>query len=241
MESGNKNDHSKLQVAAPIMTTTIYVLELADHCWYVGKTSNIEARYQQHLTGNGSAWTRLHRPITISATFTNASPFDEDKVTKEYMARFGIDKVRGGAYVQINLSIEQRHLIQREIWGSQDRCFFCGSNEHFASNCPGPHFSQKPKSKIGRICIAFLQFMATVCEIPESYQEHQDPTSTSTTSTPLTTDTNEESATQPTPLNVTRTPKPKAEPKAICKRCGRTTHTEESCYAAKHLKGYALA
>jgi len=139
------------------MTTTVYVLELADHCWYVGKTNDVQRRFQQHLAGNGSAWTRKHRPLSISATYHNASPFDEDKVTKEYMARYGIHHVRvghrassrhtpptalfgGGVYVQINLPDEQKRSIEREIAGATDRCFICGSPEqHFAAECSLSH------------------------------------------------------------------------------------------------------
>jgi len=119
----------------PLQTTNIYVMKLQDDCWYVGKTSDIPKRIRQHFTQVGSAWTKLHRPIGMEACYRDASPFDEDRYTKEYMLRYGIDKVRGGTYVSPVLSDEQKRLIQQELWGAQDLCFVCGES-HFVRDCP---------------------------------------------------------------------------------------------------------
>ena len=117
------------------MPVNIYILKLKDECWYVGKTAGeIEKRVNAHMNGTGSAWTKLHRPICVHEQFINMSPFDEDKYTKQYMAQYGIDKVRGGAYVLPMLTDTQRKTIQREIWGAQDVCFRCG-REHFVGRC----------------------------------------------------------------------------------------------------------
>jgi predicted GIY-YIG superfamily endonuclease len=119
----------------PLNTTNIYVLKLKDDCWYVGRTSDVPKRIRQHFTQNGSAWTTLHKPIVMEACFRDASPFDEDRYTKEYMLKYGIDKVRGGSYVTPYISEEQRRLIQRELWGVQDLCFHCGQS-HYVRDCP---------------------------------------------------------------------------------------------------------
>jgi hypothetical protein len=116
------------------MTTNVYVLKLADECWYVGKTGDVQRRVQQHRTGHGSVWTKLHRPVRLEIIYPNVSIFDEDKYTKQYMAQYGIDKVRGGAYVLPLLTDTQRKAIQREIWGAQDVCFRCGRG-HFVGRC----------------------------------------------------------------------------------------------------------
>ena len=117
------------------MPVNIYILKLQDECWYVGKTaSDVEKRVHAHMNGTGSAWTKLHKPIGIHVTFCNVSAFDEDKYTKEYMAKYGMDKVRGGTYVLPTLQKSQKDLIQKEIWGAQDRCFTCGGN-HFVYKC----------------------------------------------------------------------------------------------------------
>ena len=117
------------------MPVNIYILKLEDECWYVGKTAgDIDKRVQYHMNGTGSAWTKLHRPINIHERFLDVSPFDEDKYTKEYMAKYGMDKVRGGTYVLPTLQKTQKELLQKEIWGAQDRCFTCGGN-HFVYKC----------------------------------------------------------------------------------------------------------
>jgi hypothetical protein len=115
--------------------TTIYILRLKGGRYYIGKSDNVNARYQQHLNGSGSAWTRKYAPLSLERTIEHASAFDEDKYTKEYMAKYGIDKVRGGSYVQLKLSEEQTELLQREIWGATDACMICGKKGHFAQKC----------------------------------------------------------------------------------------------------------
>jgi len=61
-------------------------------------------RYEQHIKGSGSAWTRKYKPVSLEKTIENVSSFEEDKVTKEYMSKYDIDKVRGGSYVEVELS-----------------------------------------------------------------------------------------------------------------------------------------
>jgi predicted GIY-YIG superfamily endonuclease len=115
--------------------TNIYILKLQGGKYYVGKTDDIYSRYQQHLDGKGSYWTRKYKPLSVEKVIENASPFDEDKYVKEYMAKYGIDKVRGGCYVTETLDDIQEHTLQTEIWAAQDRCTNCGKKGHFVKNC----------------------------------------------------------------------------------------------------------
>jgi predicted GIY-YIG superfamily endonuclease len=117
------------------MSTTIYVLRLEGGRYYVGKTDNLERRQQEHFNGTASAWTKKYKPVAVERIFRNASPFDEDKWTKEYMSKHGIDNVRGGAYCQINLDESQIESINRETRGAKDLCSQCGRAGHFAKNC----------------------------------------------------------------------------------------------------------
>jgi len=78
---------------------SIYVLKLTSGKYYVGKTFNIDKRYEEHLSGKGSTWTKLYKPTSIIEVRKSTSGFDEDKVTKEYMAKYGIKNVRGASYV----------------------------------------------------------------------------------------------------------------------------------------------
>ena len=113
----------------------IYVLRLEGNFYYIGKSEDVMARCEQHMNGNGSAWTRAHKPLSLEKTLDCASPFEEDKITKEYMARHGIDKVRGGSYVSLELDEVQKEALQREIWGAKDLCTNCGRSGHFVKDC----------------------------------------------------------------------------------------------------------
>lgn len=116
-------------------STNIYILELTENKWYVGRTSNIVLRYQQHLLGQGSAWTKRYRPLGLHKTIADASIYDEDRYVKEYMALHGIDNVRGGTYCTFDLTTAQKEAIQKEIWAATDCCMRCGDNRHFVKDC----------------------------------------------------------------------------------------------------------
>jgi predicted GIY-YIG superfamily endonuclease len=113
----------------------IYILELEDGYYYIGRTSDVKKRYKYHKAGYGSTWTKLHKPIRLLEIVEDASPYDEDRYVKEYMAKYGIDKVRGGTYVKIHLDKLQKYLLEKEIWNAQDSCVRCGRNGHFVTNC----------------------------------------------------------------------------------------------------------
>lgn len=123
---------------SPAPMTSIYVLRLEGGRYYVGKSTNVLKRYEEHVDGHGSAWTRRYPPILLEKTIHNAGPFDEDKVTKEYMAKHGIDRVRGGSYVSEVLDAVQIDALQREIRGATDACTRCGSKGHFVRDCRAP-------------------------------------------------------------------------------------------------------
>jgi predicted GIY-YIG superfamily endonuclease len=114
---------------------TIYVLRLEGGRYYIGKSDNVMNRYQQHLNGSGSAWTRKFKPISLEKTIENVSAFEEDKVTKEYMSKYGIDKVRGGSYVEVELGEFQTDALKMEIWGAKDLCTQCGRKGHWVKDC----------------------------------------------------------------------------------------------------------
>jgi len=116
-------------------TTNIYILRLEGGRFYIGKSADPQSRYVQHLQGNGCAWTKKYRPVELMRTIRNASVFDEDKYTKEYMAKYGIDKVRGGTYVTEELEPGLRASLLREIWAATDCCTRCGRKGHFVKAC----------------------------------------------------------------------------------------------------------
>jgi predicted GIY-YIG superfamily endonuclease len=113
----------------------IYVLKLEHQKYYVGKSKSPSKRITEHTSGKGSVWTSLHKPISVESTTPCSSPFDEDKITKEWMSLKGIDNVRGGSYVEIELDPLKRQVLQTEIWASTGCCSRCGRKGHFVKKC----------------------------------------------------------------------------------------------------------
>ena len=111
-----------------------YILQLTHGKYYVGRTNNLEKRVCDHTNGNGAAWTKKYGVIRVMETHNNDSRFFEDMLVKTMMHKYGIDNVRGGSYVQVNLPQIQYQCLQREINGATDKCFNCGG-DHFVSNC----------------------------------------------------------------------------------------------------------
>lgn len=115
--------------------TNIYVLRLKGGKYYVGKSANIEQRLQEHFDGKAAEWTRKYKPQSVLKVIENVSPFEEDKVTKEFMAKYGIENVRGGSYVSEVLHEADYDSLRREIWAATDCCTNCGRKGHFIKDC----------------------------------------------------------------------------------------------------------
>jgi hypothetical protein len=96
----------------------LYILELEDECYYVGVTDDIKRRFKKHMSGGGSKWTKLHKPLqkdepmlVLEIGVGVDNPFnlievDESTVTYHLMCERGFDKVRGSGWSQCILSGE---------------------------------------------------------------------------------------------------------------------------------------
>jgi hypothetical protein len=73
----------------------IYVLELIDDRYYIGRTSNFMQRMNDHFTGSGSEYTKKYKPIKIIEVTEETNLTDERDKTLEYMRIYGYEKVRG--------------------------------------------------------------------------------------------------------------------------------------------------
>ncbi len=104
----------------------IYILELTNNKYYIGKTNNPEFRLEQHFNTNlrlGSAWTKKYPPTKVIKVIPNCDDFDEDKYTLKYMSMYGVNNVRGGSFCQIKLDDTNIQTISRMINGSIDKCY----------------------------------------------------------------------------------------------------------------------
>jgi len=113
----------------------VYVLELQNGKYYVGKTSNAASRIAEHIKKLGSSWTKKYKPKKIIKLYKNCDSFDEDKYTIMYMAIYGMDNVRGGSFCKLNLDHSDKIVIQKMVDSATDKCFKCGSLDHFANTC----------------------------------------------------------------------------------------------------------
>lgn len=131
----------------------IYILLCHGDRYYIGRTNQKSLNKPlDYFANNGSEWTKLYKPLKIVEKIPNAFDFDDDKYTKIYMRRFGIDKVRGGSYSQLELSKETILELQEEFDHLQnslssdseeysyeeeqdDHCYRCGRQGHLEYEC----------------------------------------------------------------------------------------------------------
>ena len=128
----------------------IYVLELKDNKYYVGKTKDPNIRLEEHFNKFGSAWTTKYNPINVLEILPMTDDFDEDKYTLKYMKEYGIDNVRGGSFCSIKLNFNIVSTINRMIKSSTDRCYICNSDDHYAIHCDKTKSFTKKCIRCGR-------------------------------------------------------------------------------------------
>jgi hypothetical protein len=73
----------------------IYILQLKNNKYYVGKTNNPTYRLENHFAENGAEWTKKYKPIKLVKIIPNCDDYDEDKYTRICMDEHGINNVRG--------------------------------------------------------------------------------------------------------------------------------------------------
>ena len=113
----------------------IYILRLSTGKYYIGKTKNVDKRWEEHISGNGSGWTKKYKPLSLIKSVVSTSHFDEDRYVKEYMEKYGIENVRGGTYSNMVLDANCITVLEKEIRHSNNLCVRCGRGTHFVKDC----------------------------------------------------------------------------------------------------------
>ncbi len=113
----------------------IYVLKLENHKYYVGRSGNVQDRIEAHIQGNGCEYTKRNKVKKVLEIIETEDLFEEDKVTKRYMSKYGIEHVRGGSYTTMELSKEVKDFLRKEIYAGTNRCYQCGLEGHYIKDC----------------------------------------------------------------------------------------------------------
>ncbi len=120
----------------------IYVLELEQGKYYVGKTDHTFQRFNQHVTGDGAKWTQKYKVKDLFEFHRDRTDADENRITLQMMKKYGIKNVRGGSWSQLKLSKKRINSLERRINGrrhskvkSTKKCTKCGRNNHTTQNC----------------------------------------------------------------------------------------------------------
>ena len=86
-----------------LVSPALYVLRLEGDNYYVGMSYNLNFRFAQHWQGKGAKWTKLHKPLEVIRIIYPALEENiENKITLEYIALYGADRVKGGSYCKIS-------------------------------------------------------------------------------------------------------------------------------------------
>ena len=116
----------------------VYVLELPQGRYYVGKSGNVEDRLEQHRGGTGASCAEGFRRRVPPLT-----PPDDDAEAWERaetlarMRRHGISRVRGWMFTSPELTDAQREAAFSQVCERFDLCRRCGRAGHFATACAG--------------------------------------------------------------------------------------------------------
>jgi len=81
--------------------TDIYKLNLKNGKKYIGKTTDIDRRMNQHFSGNGAKVTKKFKPIDGKVVDSCPGFFSdelEQEYTEDYIDKYGYENVRGGKY-----------------------------------------------------------------------------------------------------------------------------------------------
>ena len=224
----------------------IYSLKLQNNKFYIGKTDNPNIRLENHFNDSGSAWTKKYNPISIHQVIPDCKEHDEQRITQEYMKKYGIDNVRGGPWCEIKLKVDEIQFIKKLIQSENDECYQCGSKNHFAKDCTKKTISKKISKKFYNEPIWKCEFCNKEFDSLKGCRFHENIHCTkrkkknkSFDSAHALFDELKDSSSDEEYLSDNYYYKHK-QTNYTCFRCGRKGHMATNCFAKKHIKGYNL-
>jgi len=99
----------------PFGTQYVYVWELEDKKYYIGWSENLSRRLDEHLSEDGAAWTKQHKPIAILEIIRGDKNLEKKK-TLEYMKAKGFQNVRGSVWCCLEYSFVPKE-VQKYLLG----------------------------------------------------------------------------------------------------------------------------
>ncbi len=213
----------------------IYILQLEEGKFYVGKTKNPDFRLEKHFSSSGSVWTKKYKPISVLEIIPNCDNYDEDKNTIKYMEKYGINNVRGGSFCEIKLSDNNIITLNQMIKGVTDKCYICGKADHFANDCKKVSIKNPkvPIINVNEKCDCPTSYFSShrrgKCVLNNiiSYFEDED-------------DNIDKLLIHDEDIDNSNKDDKQQNQNITCFRCGRIGHYSTSCYASKHINGYYL-
>jgi cellular nucleic acid-binding protein len=218
----------------------IYVLQCKNGKYYVGKTADVMRRFEEHKSGNGSAWTKKYPPTRLMECRAITGSHDENNMTKDLMKKYGVDNVRGGTYTQISLPDELVKALNMESRGNADVCYKCNLAGHFANKCPGiAEDENEDEDEYEEVWGCEYCNREFTTQYGCMVHERSCKKTTATVEYYSCEMCEKEFSTERAAQNhECRDRRPAST--ITCYRCGHHGHKSPECYAKKHIKGYLL-
>ena len=100
----------------------IYILQLQENKYYIGKTTNPFFRINECMNENFSEWVKKYKPCAIELLIANCNECVEDEYTEIYMDKYGVDNVRGGSYISIEPYLEMGKKYNNKCLKCRKKC-----------------------------------------------------------------------------------------------------------------------